>query len=136
MSAGELEPERFVPILDALRSVLLKYDFIEDATFVAELIDLAYLESPDFARRLQGGRIWGKGLADIAFRGNVEGRQEDLRRNDVRYKQLLIQLADEMKAQGIASDGSEFVADAFRKGMEILRARGDWVPSSDDDLTA
>ena len=121
-------------ILDALRDLLLKYDFIEDATFVAELIDLANLDSPDLTSRLQSGRVWGMGLADIAFPGNVKGPdEEELRQDDAQYKALLIRLADEMKAQGISYERSELIADALREGMRMLRARGDWVPSPDAD---
>jgi hypothetical protein len=46
------EPESFVPLLERIRDLLLKHDFLEQATVVAGLIDLAHLEDPSFADKL------------------------------------------------------------------------------------
>jgi hypothetical protein len=134
-STGKYEPERFVPIFNALRDLLLKHQLIESATFVAELTDLAHLEREELPSRLQGGGVWGMGLADVAFAGNVEGAEEELNADDVRFRHLLIQLANEMKAQGINSERSELIAGALRRGLEMLREQGEWVPSRDEDVT-
>jgi hypothetical protein len=132
---GTYEPERFVPVLTELRDLLLKHELIESATFVAELIDLAHLDSEELPSRLQGGRVWGMGLADVSFAGNVDGPEEELNADDVRFRHLLIQLANEMKAQGINTERSDVIAGALRRGLEMLREQGEWVPSSDEDVT-
>lgn len=113
-----MDPDRLVPILERVRGLLLKYKLSKTAAVTAELVELARLGSPDFVKRLQGGEVWGKGLADVAFEGNVEGPEEQLRRDDEEYMRLLASLAEEMEAQGIASQGSNFVAREFREGLE------------------
>jgi hypothetical protein len=114
-----IEPPRFVPILEQLRDLLVKHEFLDQADIVARLIDLAHLESPRFARTLQIGGVWGStgSLADVAYFGDFEGTEEQ-RRDSIEYRRLLIRLADEMKAQGLTDEGSEFIASALRKGME------------------
>jgi hypothetical protein len=59
-TGGALEPESFVPLLDAIRDILLRHDFIAQATYVADVVDLAHLRSSDFASKLGGGKIWGQ----------------------------------------------------------------------------
>jgi hypothetical protein len=65
-------------------------------------------------------------LADVAFAGNVEGAEEELNADDVRFRHLLIQLANEMKAPGINSERSELIGGALRRGLEMLREQGKW----------
>jgi hypothetical protein len=125
--AGDaFEPESFVPLLERIRDILLKHEFIEQATVVADLIDLAHLESPDFARRLGGGHIWGSAgsVADVVgLQRSLEPVDAETERDSVELMRLLVELADQMKAQGISSEGSEFVGNAFRRGLEIMRRR-------------
>jgi hypothetical protein len=61
------EPESFVPLLDAIRDILLRHDYLAQATWVADLIDLAHLQSSNFARELGGGEMWGSAgsVADV-----------------------------------------------------------------------
>jgi len=116
-----IESERLVLILERLRGLLLKYDFVDQATIAAELIDLAHLRSAAFVERISGGEVWGSAgsMADvIGLRGYVERPEDEMRRDSREYTRLLIDLADKMKAQGIASERSDFVADAFRRGLE------------------
>ena len=54
-----LEPESFVPLLERIRDILLKHEFLAQATVVADLIDLAHLEADTFVERLGGGSVWG-----------------------------------------------------------------------------
>lgn len=136
LRTGDLEPERFIPILDALRALLPKYDFIEDATFVAELIDLSHLDSPEFAKRLQSGQVWGNGLGRRGLHGQRgrAGGGTPQRRRAIHVP--LVRFADEMKAQGISYERSELIADAIREGLKRLRARGECVPPFDEGPTA
>jgi hypothetical protein len=62
-----LEPESFVPLLERIRDILLKHEFLAQATVMAELIDFAHLEADSFADRLGGGKVWGSAgsVADI-----------------------------------------------------------------------
>jgi hypothetical protein len=94
------EPESFAPLLDVIRDILLKHEFMGQATAVAELIDLARLESSDFATKLGGGGMWGSAgsVADSV------GLQHSPQAVD-------------------AEEGSEFVASAFRRGLEGRRSR-------------
>ena len=117
------EPESFVSILDAIRNIFIKHDFDAQATEVAYLIDLAHLESPDFPNRLGGGMMWGSSgsVADsVDLRRSLAPVDAETERDGIELMRLLIRLAEQMKALGIASEGSEFVANAFRRGLDML----------------
>jgi hypothetical protein len=62
------QPGSFVPLLSTIRDILFKHGLIAQGTVAADLVDLAHLESPEFARRLQGGEVWGSAgsIADEA----------------------------------------------------------------------
>ena len=120
------EPESFVPLLDAIREILLRHDFLAQATWVANLIDLAHLQSSNFARELGGGAMWGSAgsVADVVgLRHSLDPVDAETERDSVELRRLLIRLAEQMKVQGIPSEGSEFVANAFRLGLERRRRR-------------
>lgn len=119
-----VEPESFVPLLDAIRDILLRHDFIGQATYVADLIDLAHLRSSDFASKLGGGKIWGSAgsVADgVDLRPSRDPVDAETERDSIELTRLLIQLAEQMKAQGISSERSEFVAHVFGEGLERRR---------------
>lgn len=121
-----LEPESFVPLLERIRDILLKHEFLAQATVVADLIDLAHLEADTFAERLGGGAVWGSAgsVADIVgLRRSLEPVDANTERDSIELMHTLIRLADQMRAQGIASEGSEFVGRGFRRGLDMLRAR-------------
>lgn len=121
-----LEPESFVPLLERIRDLLLKHDFVAQATVVAELIDLAHLGEAGFADRLGGGELWGSAgsVADVVdLRRSLEPVDLDAERDSVELINTLIRLADDMRAQGIASEGSEFVGNGFRRGLDVSRRR-------------
>jgi hypothetical protein len=125
-SEESVEPESFVPILEAIRDVFLEHDFIAQATEVADLVDLAHLGSPDFSKRLGGGMMWGSSgsVADsVGLRRSLAPIDAETEQDGIELMRLLIQLAEQMKEQGISSQGSEFVANAFRRGLEKLRTR-------------
>jgi hypothetical protein len=126
-SSETLEPESFVPMLDAIRDILLRHDFIAQATYVADLIDLAHLQSSDFASKLGGGKIWGSAgsVADsVGLQPSRAPVDAETERDSIELTRLLIQLAEQMKAQGISSEGSEFVAHVFGRGLERRRREG------------
>jgi hypothetical protein len=121
-----LDAEGFVPPLERMREIFLKHDFIRHATVVAELIDLAHMEAPNFAEKLGGGRMWGSAgsVADsVDLRRSLDPVDAETERDSLELMQLLIRLADQMKYHDISSEGSEFVANAFRRGLEMLRSR-------------
>jgi hypothetical protein len=123
-AGNALEPESFVPPLERIRDILLKHEFIVHATVLADLIDLAHLESPDFAAKLGGGHMWGSAgsVADmVGLQRGLEPVDAETERDSVELMRLLVELAAHMKEQGIASEGSEFVGNAFRRGLEIMR---------------
>lgn len=124
------EPESFVPLLEAIRDIFLRHDFIGQATCVADLIDLAHLQSSNFASKLGGGEMWGSAgsVADEAgLRHSLGPVEDETVRDSLELTRLLIQLAEQMKAQGISSERSEFVARAFGRGLERRRRRdGDY----------
>ena len=128
-SDATFDPESFVSVLDAIRDILLRHDFLAQATFVAELIDLAHLQSSDFARQLGYGGMWGSmgSVADVVdLRRSFDPVDAETRQDSIELQRLLIRLADQMKAQRISTKwGSEFVADAFRRGLERQRSRGE-----------
>ena len=95
-----LEPESFVPLLERIRDLLLKHDFLAQATVVAGLIDLAHLEDPSFADRLGGGELWGSAgsVADIVdLRRSLEPVDPETERDSVQLIHELIQLADDSR---------------------------------------
>jgi hypothetical protein len=113
-------------LLDAIREILLRHDFMAQATWVADLIDLAHLRSSNFVKKLGGGAIWGSAgsVADVVdLRPSLDPVDAETRQDSLELQRLLIRLADQMKAQGVSSEGSEFVADAFRRGLERRRRR-------------
>jgi hypothetical protein len=123
-----VDPESFVSLLDAIRDILLRHDYLAQATLVADLIDLAHLQSSDFADKLGYGGIWGSAgsVADVVdLRPSLDPVDAETRQDSLELQHLLIRLADQMKAQGISTKGSEFVADAFCRGLERRRSRGD-----------
>jgi hypothetical protein len=124
----EFDPESFVSLLDAIRDILLRHDRLAQATLVADLIDLAHLHSSDFARKLGGGGIWGSAgsVADgVDLRPSLDPVDAETRQDSLELQRLLVRLGDQMKAQGISSRGSEFVGEAFRRGLERRRSRDD-----------
>jgi hypothetical protein len=123
-----VDPESFVSLLDAIRDILLRYDYLAQATLVADLIDLARLHSSDFADKLGDGGIWGSAgsVADVVdLRPSLDPVDAKTRQDSLDLQHLLIRLADEMKAQGISSKRSEFVGNAFRRGLESWGSRDD-----------
>jgi hypothetical protein len=119
------ELESFVPLLDAIRDILLRYDYLAQATVMAELIDAAHLDSGNFAGELGGGEVWGSAgsVADVVgLRHSLDPVDAETERDSLELRRVLIRLADQMKAQGISSEGSEFVASAFRRGLEGQRS--------------
>lgn len=118
------EPESFVPLLDAIRDILLRHHYIGRVTYVADLIDLAHLGSSDFASKLGGGEMWGSAgsVADgVDLRPSMDPVDAGTERDSLELTRLLIQLAEQMKAQGISSERSEFVAHVFGSGLERRR---------------
>jgi hypothetical protein len=112
--------------LERIRDLLLKHNFLEQATVVAEIVDLAHLGDPSFADRLGGGELWGSAgsIADIVdLRRSLEPVDPDTERDSVELIHTLIRLADDMRAQGIASERSEFVGNEFRRGLDVSRRR-------------
>ena len=125
---SNLRAESFVPLLATIRDTLLKHDFIAQGTVAAELIDLTHLESPEFVKKLQGGEVWGSAgsIADEAgLRPSFDVVDAETERDSVELRHALIQLADQMREQGISSERSDLVAKAFRRGLEMLESRGD-----------
>jgi hypothetical protein len=119
------EPESFVPLLDAIRDILLRHDYLAQATWVADLIDLAHLQSSNFARELGGGEMWGSAgsVADVVgLRHSLDPVDAEAERDSLELRRLLIRLAEQMKAQGISSEASEFVANSIRRGLERRRS--------------
>jgi hypothetical protein len=120
------EPESFVSLLDAIRDILLRHDLLAQATWVANLIDPAHLQSSDFARELGEGAMWGSAgsVADVVgLRHSLDPVDAETERDSVKLRRLAIRLAEQMKVQGIPSEGSEFVANAFRVGLKRRRRR-------------
>lgn len=98
------KPKSFVPLLERIRDLLLKHDYLAQATVVAELIDLAHLEDPSFADRLGGGELWGSAgsVADVVdFRRSLEPVDPDTERDSDDLIHALIRLADDMRARGL-----------------------------------
>lgn len=126
------EPESFVPLLDAIREILLRHDYLAQATWVANLIDLAHLQSSNFSEELGGGGMWGSAgsVADVVgLRHSLDPVDAETEQDSLELRRLLIRLAEQMKVQGISSEGSEFVATAFRRGLERRRRREGEPPS-------
>jgi hypothetical protein len=123
-SMGEwtnFRPESFVPVLERIRDILLEHDFVSQGTHAAELIDLAHLESEEFVRLVQIGRVWGSAgsIADsIGLNKSLDPVDAETERDSVELTRALIQLADQMREQGIESEGSEFIAKLFRRGLQ------------------
>jgi hypothetical protein len=120
------DSESFVPLLERMRDILLKHDYIDQATLVDNLIDLAHLESSDFPEKLGGGDMWGSSgsVADVV---DLQSSFDpvDAERDSIELTESLVRLADRMKAQGISSERVEFLADAFRRGLETRHSRSD-----------
>jgi hypothetical protein len=92
---------------------------------VAELIDLAHLQSSNFAGVLGGGEMWGSAgsVADVVgLRHSLDPVDAGTERDSLELRRLLIRLAEQMKVQGISSEASEFVSNAFRRGLERRRS--------------
>jgi hypothetical protein len=70
--------------------------------------------------------MWGSAgsVADVVgLRHSLDPVDAETERDSVELRRLLIRLAEQMKVQGIPSGGSEFVANAFRLGLERRRRR-------------
>ena len=70
--------------------------------------------------------MWGSAgsVADVVgLRHSLDPVDAETERDSVELRRLLIRLAEQMKVQGIQSEGSEFVANAFRLGLERRRRR-------------
>jgi hypothetical protein len=70
--------------------------------------------------------MWGSAgsVADVVgLRHSLDPVDAETERDSLELRRLLIRLAEEMRAQGISSEGSEFVASAFRCGLEWRRRR-------------
>ncbi len=111
------EFEQFVPILVALRELLLKYDYFDQADVASELIDLAHLDSPEFPAMMRSGLVWGSAgsIADVAFAYNQSGPLEQLRRDDTEFMRLLVRLADEMDRQRMSLEPHKDWIEGVRK---------------------
>lgn len=75
-----------------MRDILLKREFLAQATVVAELIDLARLEADSFADRLGGGEVWGSAgsVADIVdLRRTLEPVDSDTRQDSIELMHAL-----------------------------------------------
>jgi hypothetical protein len=91
---------------------------------VAELIDLAHLQSSNFAGVMGGGEMWGSAgsVADVVgLRHSLDPVDAGTERDSLELGRLVIRLAEQMKVQGISS-ASEFVSNAFRRGLERRRS--------------
>jgi hypothetical protein len=118
---NNFRPESFVPLLERIRDILLKHDFISQGTHAAELIDLAHLGSEEFVTLLQIGGVWGSAgsIADsVDLRKSFDPVDAETERDSLELTRALIQLADQMREQGIGSEGSEFIAKLFRRGLQ------------------
>ena len=117
---SDLQPESFVPLLSRIRDILLKHGFIAQGTVAAELVDLANLKSPEFVKKLQGGEVWGSAgsIADEAgLRPSFDPVDSETERDSVELRRALIQLADQMREQGVSFERSDLVARAFHRGL-------------------
>jgi hypothetical protein len=125
----ELRTDRFVPILRELRDLLLEYDDVEHATIIADLLDVAQLGRPEFVTRVQSGEIWGAAAGTIVDLGGFHADDYHSRTQAEnafrRLSLLLVQLADEMRVQGIDTRRSTSEAAIMR---ESLAADGVDVP--------
>ena len=70
--------------------------------------------------------MWGSAgsVADVVgLRHSLDPVDAETERDSVELRRLLIRLAEQMKVHGIPSEGSEFVANTFRLGLERRRRR-------------
>jgi hypothetical protein len=68
--------------------------------------------------------MWGSAgsVADVmGLQGSFEPIDAEAERDSIELTECLVQLAEEMKAHGISSEGVDFLADAFRRGLEERR---------------
>jgi hypothetical protein len=94
------EPESFVSISDAIREILLKHEYIAQGHMVAEPIDLAHLQSSNFAGVMGGGEMWGSAgsVADVVgLRHSLDPVDAGNERDSLELRRLLIRLAEQMK---------------------------------------
>jgi hypothetical protein len=112
------EPESFVPLLEAIRDILLRHDYFAQGTWVADLIDLAHLQSSNFVGELGGGGSAGSVADVVDLRHSLDPVDAETERDSLELTRLLIRLGEQMKTKGISSEGSEFVASGFRRGLE------------------
>jgi hypothetical protein len=81
---------------------ILDHQGAEDAGWLASVIDLGHSDSGECYRQLGSKRVWG-GAGSIASRAMVDnpGRDERLWRAEIReFRELMIELGDELKARG------------------------------------
>lgn len=115
-----MNPSRFIPILKEMRELVLKHNRLARADYLSHVIDLAHFESRDFKDELLSGDMWGTAgsIKDVVFEGNEDAPEEELRRDDLRYMVLLVQLSDEMKRQGIRHKHAEGYANSLRRYLK------------------
>src|SRR5262245_61714041 len=124
-NAGDaFDPESFVPLLETIRTMLIKHEFVDQGTVVAQLIDLAHLGSEQLPEKLRGGDVWGSAgsVADVVgLQRSFEPRDVETERDSIELTESLVLLADKMQAHGMSSERVDFLADAFRRGLEERR---------------
>lgn len=79
--------------MDAIRDILLKHEYMALATRVAELIDLAQLQSSNFAEKMGGGEMWGSvgSVADVVgLRDSLDPVDAETERDSLELRRLLI----------------------------------------------
>ena len=70
--------------------------------------------------------MWGSmgSVADVVdLRHSLDPVDAETERDSLELTRLLIRLGEQMKTKGISSEGSEFVANGFRRGLERRRRR-------------
>jgi hypothetical protein len=115
------------PSLRGFATSFLKHHFLAQGPFAADLVDLAHLQSPDFVKRLNEGEVWGSpgSIADVAGLRPFDPVDAETERDSVELRRSLIELADQMREQGISSERPDVVARAFREGLEMHESGGD-----------
>jgi len=120
-STSGLNYQPFIEILKPLRELQLKHGFLEHADYISSLIDMAQLASPEFVNELSSGNMWGSAgsMVDLVFIGNVEGSEKELLADEAEYARLLLQLAEEMVAQGIMYERAQSLMGMLKKTAHV-----------------